>query len=58
MSKVSILFLISGGYFHGVNSLTFGVDIEKIRWFGILQVSHFIRFLFIFSCLVHFYVFQ
>lgn len=35
------LFLIGiflqGGYFHGVNSLTFGVDIGSIRWFGILQ---------------------
>ncbi|KAJ0964062.1 hypothetical protein J5N97_029184 [Dioscorea zingiberensis] len=29
--------LLQGGYFHGVNSLTFGVDIEKMRWFGILQ---------------------
>ncbi|XP_004292175.1 PREDICTED: heparan-alpha-glucosaminide N-acetyltransferase-like isoform X1 [Fragaria vesca subsp. vesca] len=29
--------LLQGGYFHGVASLTFGVDIERIRWFGILQ---------------------
>ncbi|KAG0453248.1 hypothetical protein HPP92_025912 [Vanilla planifolia] len=29
--------LLQGGYFHGVNSLTFGVDLELIRWFGILQ---------------------
>lgn len=29
--------LLQGGYFHGVTSLTFGVDIERIRWFGILQ---------------------
>lgn len=29
--------LLQGGYFHGVNSFTYGVDIEKIRWFGILQ---------------------
>lgn len=28
----------SGGYFHGRTSLTYGVDIERIRWFGILQV--------------------
>ena len=27
-----------GGYFHGLNSLTYGVDLEKIRWLGILQV--------------------
>ncbi|KAG6529719.1 hypothetical protein ZIOFF_011932 [Zingiber officinale] len=26
-----------GGYFHGINSLTFGVDIDRIRVFGILQ---------------------
>ncbi|WOL13420.1 heparan-alpha-glucosaminide N-acetyltransferase-like isoform X1 [Canna indica] len=29
--------LLQGGYFHGINSLTYGVDIEKIRFFGILQ---------------------
>ncbi|KAB1207508.1 Heparan-alpha-glucosaminide N-acetyltransferase [Morella rubra] len=29
--------LLQGGYLHGVNSLTFGVDIERIRWMGILQ---------------------
>ncbi|XP_059647462.1 uncharacterized protein LOC132293836 [Cornus florida] len=29
--------LLQGGYLHGVTSLTFGVDIERIRWFGILQ---------------------
>ncbi|XP_077220368.1 uncharacterized protein LOC143854355 isoform X2 [Tasmannia lanceolata] len=28
---------LQGGYFHGVNSLTYGVDVEKIRWVGILQ---------------------
>ncbi|XP_077220369.1 uncharacterized protein LOC143854355 isoform X3 [Tasmannia lanceolata] len=31
--------LLQGGYFHGVNSLTYGVDVEKIRWVGILQVK-------------------
>ncbi|XP_042458827.1 uncharacterized protein LOC122042656 isoform X5 [Zingiber officinale] len=30
--------LLQGGYFHGINSLTFGVDIDRIRVFGILQV--------------------
>lgn len=30
---------ISGGYFHGITSLTFGVDLERIRWLGILQVN-------------------
>ncbi|XP_028553021.1 heparan-alpha-glucosaminide N-acetyltransferase isoform X3 [Dendrobium catenatum] len=29
--------LLQGGYFHGVNSLSFGIDVEKIRWSGILQ---------------------
>lgn len=29
--------LLQGGYFHGVNSFAFGVDVEKIRWFGIIQ---------------------
>ncbi|XP_062178045.1 uncharacterized protein LOC133882840 [Alnus glutinosa] len=29
--------LLQGGYLHGVTSLTYGVDIEKIRWMGILQ---------------------
>ncbi|KAL8543321.1 hypothetical protein ACS0TY_004024 [Phlomoides rotata] len=28
---------LQGGYFHGITSLTYGVDIEKIRVFGILQ---------------------
>jgi len=28
---------LQGGYFNGINSLTYGVDIEKIRWMGILQ---------------------
>jgi heparan-alpha-glucosaminide N-acetyltransferase len=30
--------LLQGGYLHGVTSLTYGVDIEKIRWMGVLQV--------------------
>ncbi|KAG9156390.1 hypothetical protein Leryth_009247 [Lithospermum erythrorhizon] len=29
--------LLQGGYFHGIRSMTYGVDIEKIRWLGILQ---------------------
>ncbi|KAM7276546.1 hypothetical protein ACFE04_018412 [Oxalis oulophora] len=29
--------LLQGGYFHGRNNLTYGVDIQKIRWFGVLQ---------------------
>lgn len=33
--------LLSGGYFHGINNLTYGVDIDRIRWMGILQVCTF-----------------
>ncbi|GMP37507.1 hypothetical protein CsSME_00009146 [Camellia sinensis var. sinensis] len=29
--------LLQGGYLHGITSLTYGVDIERIRWMGILQ---------------------
>ncbi|GAA0157235.1 hypothetical protein LIER_14545 [Lithospermum erythrorhizon] len=29
--------ILQGGYFHGRDDLTYGVDIEKIRWMGILQ---------------------
>ncbi|KAJ6409953.1 hypothetical protein OIU84_009444 [Salix udensis] len=29
--------VIQGGYFHGINSLTYGVDMKRIRWLGILQ---------------------
>ncbi|KAG2697579.1 hypothetical protein I3843_07G112500 [Carya illinoinensis] len=28
---------LQGGYFHGRNHLTFGVDVDKIRWLGVLQ---------------------
>ncbi|XP_044462374.1 heparan-alpha-glucosaminide N-acetyltransferase-like [Mangifera indica] len=28
---------LQGGFFHGVNNLSYGVDIAKIRWMGILQ---------------------
>ncbi|GAB2219476.1 hypothetical protein Droror1_Dr00007112 [Drosera rotundifolia] len=28
---------LQGGYLHGVNSMTYGVDIDKIRWMGVLQ---------------------
>ncbi|PHT36201.1 hypothetical protein CQW23_23901 [Capsicum baccatum] len=29
---------LAGGYLHGINDLTYGVDIEWTRWMGILQV--------------------
>lgn len=29
--------VLQGGYFHGVNDLTYGVNIENIRWMGIVQ---------------------
>jgi heparan-alpha-glucosaminide N-acetyltransferase len=40
--------VLQGGFFHGVHSLTFGVDLAKIRLMGILQVptilsKHFIQ---------------
>ncbi|KAA8529951.1 hypothetical protein F0562_034445 [Nyssa sinensis] len=36
--KLLVLGLVlQGGYFHGLNSLTYGVDIEQIRWMGTLQ---------------------
>lgn len=28
----------AGGFIHGINDLTYGVDIKQIRWMGILQV--------------------
>ena len=30
--------VLLGGYFHGRNHLTYGVDVSKIRWLGVLQV--------------------
>ncbi|KAM5576064.1 hypothetical protein ABKV19_014805 [Rosa sericea] len=29
--------LLQGGYFHGRKHLTYGVDVRKIRWLGVLQ---------------------
>lgn len=29
---------ILGGFFHGINNLTYGVDLKLIRWMGVLQV--------------------
>ncbi|KAJ6368852.1 hypothetical protein OIU78_001262 [Salix suchowensis] len=29
--------ILQGGYLHGINSLTYGVDMKRIRWLGILQ---------------------
>ncbi|KAG4995813.1 hypothetical protein AAZX31_10G015400 [Glycine max] len=29
--------LLQGGYFHGHGKLTYGVDLSKIRWLGVLQ---------------------
>lgn len=37
-SKLFLLGLVlQGGYFHGRHSLTYGVDVGKIRWLGVLQ---------------------
>ncbi|CAN1134526.1 Heparan-alpha-glucosaminide N-acetyltransferase [Linum perenne] len=35
--------LLQGGFLHGLNSLTYGVDMEKIRLLGILQVNCSVR---------------
>ncbi|KAJ4838637.1 hypothetical protein Tsubulata_004230 [Turnera subulata] len=29
--------LLQGGYFHGRSNLTYGIDVGKIRWMGVLQ---------------------
>ncbi|XP_039133604.1 heparan-alpha-glucosaminide N-acetyltransferase-like [Dioscorea cayenensis subsp. rotundata] len=29
--------VLQGGYFHGIQDLTYGVDIAKMRWMGVLQ---------------------
>ncbi|KAF5198078.1 Heparan-alpha-glucosaminide n-acetyltransferase [Thalictrum thalictroides] len=29
--------LLQGGYFHGRNHLTYGIDVDQIRWLGVLQ---------------------
>ncbi|XP_048336296.2 uncharacterized protein LOC107426274 isoform X3 [Ziziphus jujuba] len=29
--------LLQGGYFHGRHNLTYGVDVHRIRWLGVLQ---------------------
>lgn len=44
----SFFSLALGGYFHGVNSLTFGVDIDKVRWLGILQVFYSTKWILVF----------
>ena len=43
--------LLLGGYFHGRNDLTYGVDIDKLRWLGVLQVvfSNMFQKAFVFS---------
>ncbi|CAM6059082.1 unnamed protein product [Sphagnum tenellum] len=36
--KLCILgIILQGGYFHGLNNLAYGVDIQHIRWCGVLQ---------------------
>ncbi|KAH9557327.1 hypothetical protein CY35_07G079900 [Sphagnum magellanicum] len=38
--KLCILgIILQGGYFHGLNNLAYGVDIQHIRWCGVLQVK-------------------
>lgn len=33
-------FLHVGGYIHGRHKLTYGVDLDQIRWLGVLQVIY------------------
>lgn len=40
--------VIEGGYSHAPDDLSYGVDMKKIRWFGILQVlplAHFTNYI-------------
>lgn len=39
---------VTGGYFHGRDHLTYGVDLEKIRFMGVLQVLQLIYLLLLF----------
>lgn len=36
---ISLRNVFLGGYFHGRDHLTYGVDVGKIRWLGVLQVA-------------------
>lgn len=39
-SKLLLMGLVlQGGFFHGLNHLTYGVDLQHMRWMGILQVG-------------------
>lgn len=33
--------VLAGGYFHGLHNTSYGVDLERIRWCGVLQVINF-----------------
>ncbi|XP_031390692.1 heparan-alpha-glucosaminide N-acetyltransferase-like isoform X1 [Punica granatum] len=37
LKLVAIGLFVQGGFLHGVNDLSYGVDINKIRWMGVLQ---------------------
>jgi len=43
----------AGGFFHGVRSLTFGIDLQEIRLMGILQVYEMLRFVIYAICFVY-----
>jgi len=32
--------ILQGGYIHGRHKLTYGVDLDQIRWLGVLQVMY------------------
>ncbi|CAL9753605.1 unnamed protein product [Musa acuminata subsp. burmannicoides] len=36
-SRKLLIIMFLGGYFHGLHNLTYGVDILRVRWMGVLQ---------------------
>jgi heparan-alpha-glucosaminide N-acetyltransferase len=32
------ILVVTGGYFHGLRDLSYGVDLDRLRWCGVLQV--------------------
>lgn len=38
VAQLHCLYVPIGGYFHGRDDLTYGVDVNQIRWMGVLQV--------------------
>lgn len=53
---ILIFFLLLGGYIHGRHKLTYGVDLDHIRWLGVLQVIRKLH-MFIFEFVFVFFLF-